>query len=373
MNHTLHIVVFQNPTPANYGGVMDVFYRLKALHQAGVHVILHCFYYDNRDDFSALQHLCQKVYMYPRQVGIKNQISLTPYIVKSRRHPQLLKNLCQDNHPILFDGLHCCNLLHHPDLKHRIKWVRMHNIEHDYYRLLAKNESNWINKLFFSIEAYRLKRFERIVQHAQGIFAVSLADQAYLQQKYPHVPCYHMPCFHVEQDRTEGFSDQPYLLYHGNLSVAENQNVVKYLLKHWQNDFPPLYIAGKSAHAFSSLVRTPNIQLFDQVEEKQLNQLIKHAKANLMLTFQPTGFKLKLINSLLLGGFCIANEQMLSGTTLQNTCLVAQNWEQLTEHITAISNANWGAKEEQTRQEALLPYSNQTHISIILSLLSTLS
>jgi hypothetical protein len=181
-----------------------------------------------------------------------------------------------------------------------------------------------------------------------------------------------MPCFHVEQDRTEGFSDQPYLLYHGNLSVAENQNVVKYLLKHWQNDFPPLYIAGKSAHAFSSLVRTPNIQLFDQVEEKQLNQLIKHAKANLMLTFQPTGFKLKLINSLLLGGFCIANEQMLSGTTLQNTCLVAQNWEQLTEHITAIGNANWGAKEEQTRQEALLPYSNQTHLSIILSLLSTL-
>ena len=249
----------------------------------------------------------------------------------------------------------------------------MHNIEHDYYRQLAKNESNWKNKLFFSIEAYRLKRFEPIVQHAQGIFAVSLADQHYLQQKYPHVPCYHMPCFHVEQDRTEGYSDQPYLLYHGNLSVAENQNVVKYLLKNWQAKYPPLYIAGKNANAFASLVCTPNVQLFDQVEEQQLNQLIKHAKANLMLTFQPTGFKLKLINSLLLGGFCIANEQMLSGTTLHNTCLVAQNWDELTKHIAATNNANWSEKEEQIRQEALLPYSNKTHISIILSLLSTLS
>ncbi len=370
MNNTLHIVVFQNPTPANYGGVIDVFYRLQSLHQAGIKIILHCFYYDGREDASLLHSICEKVYLYPRLIGMKNQLSTLPYIVKSRRHPKLLKNLCQDNHPILFDGLHCCYLLDHPTLKNRVKWVRMHNIEHDYYRQLAKNEVNWKNKLFFSIEAYRLKRFERVLQHAQGIFAVSLADQNYLQQKFPAIPCYHMPCFHVEQERTSGYSDQPYLLYHGNLSVAENQKVVMYLLKNWKNDYLPLYIAGKNANAFASHVCTQNVQLFDQVSDQQLNQLIQHAKANLMITFQATGFKLKLINSLQLGGFCIANEEMLAGTTLHHTCLVGKDWNELTAHITAIGSANWGEKEEQTRKSALSSYGNKPHLSTILLLIS---
>ena len=32
----LHIVSFSIPYPANYGGVIDVFYKLVALHKAGI-------------------------------------------------------------------------------------------------------------------------------------------------------------------------------------------------------------------------------------------------------------------------------------------------------------------------------------------------
>jgi hypothetical protein len=41
----LHIISFDVPYPANYGGVIDVFYKLKNLHKAGVKIILHCFEY----------------------------------------------------------------------------------------------------------------------------------------------------------------------------------------------------------------------------------------------------------------------------------------------------------------------------------------
>ena len=39
----LHIVSFNVPWPANYGGVMDVFYRLRALSRAGLRIHLHCY------------------------------------------------------------------------------------------------------------------------------------------------------------------------------------------------------------------------------------------------------------------------------------------------------------------------------------------
>ena len=39
----LHIITHDVPWPADYGGVVDLFYKMKTLHQAGVKIHLHCF------------------------------------------------------------------------------------------------------------------------------------------------------------------------------------------------------------------------------------------------------------------------------------------------------------------------------------------
>jgi hypothetical protein len=41
----LHIVSFDNPYPPVYGGIIDVYYKLKALHALGFEIYLHCFVY----------------------------------------------------------------------------------------------------------------------------------------------------------------------------------------------------------------------------------------------------------------------------------------------------------------------------------------
>ena len=44
----LHIVSFDIPWPPNYGGIIDVFYKIRALHGAGVQIHLHCFEYQRQ-------------------------------------------------------------------------------------------------------------------------------------------------------------------------------------------------------------------------------------------------------------------------------------------------------------------------------------
>ena len=44
-NKKLHLISFDVPFPANYGGVIDVFHKINSLHKIGVKVILHCFQY----------------------------------------------------------------------------------------------------------------------------------------------------------------------------------------------------------------------------------------------------------------------------------------------------------------------------------------
>ena len=46
MDKHLHIIALNIPFPPNYGGVIDIYYKIKALHQLGVKIILHCFAYE---------------------------------------------------------------------------------------------------------------------------------------------------------------------------------------------------------------------------------------------------------------------------------------------------------------------------------------
>ena len=84
------------------------------------------------------------------------------------KDPELLKNLLENDYPILFDGLHTCYYINHPQLQGRMKIYRESNIEHDYYRHLAKAETNLIKKYFFLVEAWRFERYQEILKQYWG-------------------------------------------------------------------------------------------------------------------------------------------------------------------------------------------------------------
>src|SRR5271157_1573882 len=131
------IVAFDIPYPPNYGGVIDVFFKIKAFKTAGVKVNLHCFEY-GRKQSQELDSICEKVFYYKRDISKTNLFRRWPYIVVTRSSGELINNLLKTHNPILFEGLHSCYYLDDKRLKKRRKIVRTHNIEHDYYQNLAK-------------------------------------------------------------------------------------------------------------------------------------------------------------------------------------------------------------------------------------------
>lgn len=88
----LHIISFDIPYPANYGGVIDVFFKAKALAEEGVKVYLHCFEY-NREPSDKLGKMFEKVYYYKRDISKKHLFKSIPYIVSSRISEELVANL----------------------------------------------------------------------------------------------------------------------------------------------------------------------------------------------------------------------------------------------------------------------------------------
>ncbi len=324
----LHVIAFDVPYPANYGGVIDIYYKLVALSESGVKVHLHCYQY-GRAESAMLKGVCYKVNYYKRKIFRNPIYNTKPYIVASRNSTALIENLIKDDYPILFEGLHSTYYLADERLKDRFKVVRTHNIEHHYYKHLEKVETNRFKRFFFKIESERLKKYERILKHANCIAAISQNDCAYLKRKYGNAVL--LPPFHVNTAVNVEPGKGKFILYHGNLSVGENNEAAIYLLKNVLVDKKyPVVIAGNdpSEELKDLVVKMDHVTLHSKITSEEINHLISEAQINILHTNQATGIKLKLLNALFMGRHCIANSKMIENTGLEDLCVQADTISQ---------------------------------------------
>lgn len=377
MGNRIHVIAFQVPYPADYGGVIDIYYKVKALKEAGHSVALHCYAYKGRGDNDRLHEVADEVYIYKRNTFLLNRFCVMPYIVRSRKSKELLARLLKDDDPILFEGLHTCYWLDSPLLKGRRKFVRAHNVESDYYYYLSATTISLRKKLFFITESWRLKRYEAVLKHADIIFAITEKDCKYFTGRYPSADVHLLPCFHngaedINPKWQRGC--EKYLLYHGNLSVEENINAVYYLVERIipQIDGVKWIIAGGNPpQELYDVVRDfPNVRVISNPSSSRMSQLITEAGANVLITFQSTGIKLKLINALYKGGFCIVNDKMTESTGLADLCVVTHSDKDLVDAIKDTLSKSFGPEESAKRCGLLLKYyNNEENIKILTSLL----
>jgi len=371
----LHIVSFDIPYPPNYGGVIDVYYKLKALAGAGIKIHLHCFEY-HRERAPHLNELCHSVNYYRRKTGLRAALNLQPYIVASRKSESLLYNLRQDNYPILFEGLHSCYFLDAPELKDRMRIYRESNIEHLYYLHLSRAEKNLLKKIYFLTASLKLKWFQKKLTHADLMLTVSIEDTTYLQRHFPGKKVIYLPSFHRD-DEVKGLTGKgDYLLYQGNLSVAENIRAAEFLIRDViEEGMPHLIIAGLNppAHLIRLAAGKKNVQIVADPDDETMFNLIRKAHVNLMVTFQATGLKLKLLNALFNGRFCLVNPQMVAGTSLGKLCTIADHPDQFREKIRLLFTLEYTGAMITERCEGLMDnYSNQKNCRILTDLLHLL-
>lgn len=367
-NKKLHIVSFDVPYPADYGGAVDVYYKIKSLTALGCEIILHCYEY-GRGLQDELNKYCTAVYYYPRNTGIKGLSLSLPYIVSSRSSKALLQRLVAIDAPILFEGVHTTAFIGNPLLKERFKAIRVHNIEHDYYAQLAQSEANFYKKLYFKREAELLKRYEASLSAANAFFAISQTDSNHFKTQYPNANHQFIPAFHQYDDVTTKLDSGYYCLYHGNLSHPENKTAVMFLLK---QVFPfihvPAIIAGKNppSEVIDTISELPNIKLIANPNEQTMNELIADAHIHVLPTFQKSGMKLKLLSALFGGRHVLVNHKMLYGTGIEGVCAVAENAVAFKDEIAILMQTPFTEAKKQDREQKLRPYNNRVNAGLVL-------
>jgi len=323
----IHIVSFNIPYPPDYGGVMDVFYKITSLRKLGIGVILHCFSY-GRSMSKTLERECLRVHYYQRNLNLFLLLRRQPFIVLSRENEKLLATLKADNHPIIFEGIHSTAWLGHPALNGRMTMVRTHNIEHLYYKNLAQSEKNPFRKIFFQAESRKLERYETRLSEASLLLPISHGDTEYFRTKYGKA--LFIGPFHQSDKCVSSLGKGNYILLHGDLSTPENNASALYIVRKVASKWGyRTILAGKrpSAELMRAAADFRNIRIISNPSQSKMTELILNAQICLLHASQPTGMKLKLINAICFGRHIIASEPVVSGTRLESLVNIAYKGE----------------------------------------------
>lgn len=213
--------------------------------------------------------------------------------------------------------------------------VRMHNIEHEYYLALSEISSGW-RKRFFLNESRKLKRFEPFLKHADLILAIKAGDAMKLQ--HYGVPVHILPASLMLLNYSDHRESEPFCLYHGNLSVPENERAVEWLI---HTIFKPLNrchdlkVAGKNpGEGLVKICSENGVELISNPEDVELNDLLDRARVHVFYSEQATGVKLKLLRALASSGHVIVNSKMIEGTDLLSFCdlaLIEEDYREMVE------------------------------------------
>ncbi|MFN6039168.1 MAG: glycosyltransferase family 1 protein, partial [Bacteroidota bacterium] len=192
------------------------------------------------------------------------------------------------------------------------------------------------------------------------------------KKKFPKSDVSFLPSFHENEVITAKTGKGNFLLYHGKLSVPENELAAEFLI---ENVFSKIKYKVKIAgmdpsknilHLASSV---PNIELIANPDEKEMKNLISEAQVHCLYTHQNTGLKLKLLNVLFQGRHVLVNKNMTHGTTLGSACHYAEHPEEWCHAIERLMKTEFTKEEISKRGNILEDYSNAKQIEKLISVM----
>ncbi len=359
----LHIVCLDAPAPPNYGGAIDMYYKIKALAASGKKIILHYFDYRPNRNADELQAICVAIHRYHRKSFFQSLSSNIPYIIASRINRQLIKKLNDDDHPILLEGLHCAGIINQIKNTSRIV-LRMHNNEAVYYRHLATVEKKIYKKIFFAREANLLDKFQNGMQQNISLAVISEQDCRVLKTEYGLKKTTFVPCFVPWQKISAQKGKSNFCLYHGNMQVAENEAAALWLIANVFSKIKTQFVIagnGVSKKIEKAVQSITSINIVNNPRQQILENLISTAQINILPSLNNTGVKLKLLHALFNGRFCMTNTNGIKGSAIAAGVSIANSPAEYLQLINELLAQEFTSREIEERRYLERLYDNGTN------------
>lgn len=162
-----------------------------------------------------------------------------------------------------------------------------------------------------------------------------------------------------------------FCLYHGNLSVSENEKAAEWLIRRVFKQLNiQLIIAGKnpSEKLIKIVHATLNTTLLSNPSQVEMEKLISMAQVNILPSFNTTGVKVKILNALYTGRHCIVNTNAVQDTELSNCCHIANDADTTIQIVNELLEKEFTEKDISHREIILSEhYNNKLNVQTLIA------
>ncbi len=368
----LHLITHHLSVPPFDGEAMDTFYLLQGLQAEGIKVNIHVFSHNRENDHPGdLFRYVEELFVYPKRTLSRTLPRRYPHLVSAHNHNGLLDRLLMDDLPLLFAGFGSTYFLSHPAFEARVKLVRLHRIEWEYYHQRAQYEPSFWQRRYLQAESRQLQDFEQTLSYADYLLPLSPKDQDYYDQRHPQ--SHYLPPFHPFEKVSSRTGRGQFCLYHGNLGRLENHQAAMFLVESVFDGLDlPLIVAGANPQPdlISVISERDHVVLKPNPGVGELTDLLHHAQIHVLPSFQSSGLPLKLINSLFTGRFVVVNPAMVFRTGLEFGTHVAHDPEDMRRMIFDLWHQEFSDIDIAQRKAALNGlFSNQRNARKVVELI----
>ena len=125
----------------------------------------------------------------------------------------------------------------------------------------------------------------------------------------------------------------------------------------------------KNTEVITEVLKHENITFNSLTDENELNTLFENAHINALPTFQNTGIKLKLLNTLRQGKFVIANDYMVNETGLETLCEKANTKAEFLSKTANLFKQDFEVSFVEDRKKLLESFDSKNNAKKIINLI----
>lgn len=346
----LHIISFNYPYPPSYGGIIDVYYKIKALSDLGIKIHLHCFIDRIPSTIDReIKEITENVFFYKKKKNPLLYFSSTPFAAAIRKSDELIKNLERNKAPILFEGLQTTQIIRFLRENDHKLYLRYHNNEKEYYKGLSGSENNLFKKIIYSIESLKYTGYQKkLLKKFEAVFCLSEKEYHEVESYSKNAHMIHI--FHGNESVKELDQKGKYFLFHGDLTTADNKRALNETIGLFKT-LPQYQLVVASDRASEDIKNkisaVENISLTPIQTTENLYRLLEGAHANILISYQNSGTKVKLFNTLYNSRFVIINGNITDDPVLTNLCLYGDDMSQIRQQIITSAGKDYHDTEKR--------------------------
>jgi glycosyltransferase involved in cell wall biosynthesis len=279
-----------------------------------------------QEHIDAVEAVVEHLRIVRRKRGVTSALSLVPFQVRSRMALQAIP-LAGTYEAVLLESEYVAPILENPQLRAKVRILRLATDEPTYYRELSGSARTWIERCFYLVEALKFDGFSpQVKSRCDLLWFISDSERTHHLQKRPNDSLKAVflppdPGVKTMRPYSAGGSD---VLFIGSLTFPPNLEGLEWYVEHVHPSLSksPGYsftVAGRTDEASlprlrRALQRYPNISLSADPEE--LHDLYTRSAVFVNPVLRGAGVKLKTIHALRAGVPVVSTSVGMEGTGL---------------------------------------------------------